>query len=333
MKKLRSLFIAAAFAFGAAMTASMPVMAEEIGSIVGAPADAGSTGDSHGEAEALQKTEDQGFVPALPAEEEEADNSAGITSAPVEKNETVLSAPQDSSVGNAPTETEAEPPKETEAQVEKPAETSAPKEVEKPAETSALKEVETSAETEAPKEAEKVEIRPASADDSQDDEADTSGPGFKMLTPGGGVSEPTVGGGYKGGSAPATDWSKVSGLRKEIVEYAKQFEGCDYVYGGTTPDGFDCSGFIMYVMKNVANVSLYHQSAVQATTGKGVSAAEMRPGDIIAYDGSQKDGLVNHVSLYIGDGKAIHAVGTGKGVRITAWDYETPFAIRNVLGD
>ena len=59
----------------------------------------------------------------------------------------------------------------------------------------------------------------------------------------------------------------------------------------------------------------------------------MRPGDIIAYDGQPRDGKVNHIAIYVGDGKAIHARGKNEGVQITAWDYAEPLAIRNLLGD
>lgn len=132
----------------------------------------------------------------------------------------------------------------------------------------------------------------------------------------------------------STDWDQVSALRREVVEYAKRFEGTPYVFGGTSPEsGFDCSGFICYVMKQAADLRLARQSAAQATAGRAVLAGEMRPGDIIAYDGTPKNGVVNHVSIYIGDGKAIHAAGRGKGVQITPWDYAAPMAIRNILGD
>ena len=147
-------------------------------------------------------------------------------------------------------------------------------------------------------------------------------------------SEPVEPNSGRGVLAGGTDWAKISPVRRDIVDMAKSFIGGTYVYGGTSPEtGFDCSGFIMYIMKEAADVSLYHQSSRQAQSGVGVSVAEMRPGDIIAYDGTPRDGVVNHVSIYAGDGKAIHAVGTGKGIQMTDWDYSEPMAIRNVLGD
>lgn len=156
---------------------------------------------------------------------------------------------------------------------------------------------------------------------------------------GGGVREPSVRRDNAKDPAAAektlpTDWGALSALRRELIDYAKRFEGESYTFGGNSPEtGFDCSGFIQYVMKQAAGLSLTHQSASQAQAGSAVSASEMRPGDIIAYDGTPSNGVVNHVAIYAGDGKAIHAVGSGKGVQITAWDYAPPMAIRNVIGD
>ena len=161
-----------------------------------------------------------------------------------------------------------------------------------------------------------------------------TGPGVAKVQGGSsyGVNEPTVSDIKTSGAAPATDWSRVSSTRKDIVDLAKTFIGGTYVYGGDSPEeGFDCSGLILYVYKEAAGIDLYHQSAVQASKGRAVSVTEMQPGDIIAYDGSPKDGIVNHVSIYAGDGKAIHAVGTGKGIRMTAFDYAAPLTIRNLL--
>ena len=180
--------------------------------------------------------------------------------------------------------------------------------------------------------------RPNSYETLTDEELEAldrvTGPGVAKVQGGSsyGVNEPTVSDIKTSGAAPATDWSTVSATRKNIVDLAKTFIGGTYVYGGDSPEeGFDCSGLILYVYKEAAGIDLYHQSAVQASKGRAVSVTEMQPGDIIAYDGSPKDGIVNHVSIYAGDGKAIHAVGTGKGIRMTAFDYAAPLTIRNLL--
>lgn len=159
-----------------------------------------------------------------------------------------------------------------------------------------------------------------------------TGPGVSLVHAGDhGVNEPTITG---PDTDLTTDWDSVSALRKQVVAYAEELAGSKYTFGGDDPEeGFDCSGFVMYVMKNAANIDLYHQSAVQAAEGVSVTTSEMRPGDLVAYDGVPKDGQVNHIAIYVGDGKAIHAVGTGKGVQVTKWDYANPITIRNVLGD
>ncbi|MDO5550890.1 MAG: SH3 domain-containing protein, partial [Lachnospiraceae bacterium] len=86
--------------------------------------------------------------------------------------------------------------------------------------------------------------------------------------------------------------------RSQIVNYALQFVGNRYVWGGTSlTNGVDCSGFTMQVMKKFG-VSLPHYSGSQAKLGKAVSSSEMRPGDLIFYANSR--GVINHVAMYIG---------------------------------
>lgn len=119
--------------------------------------------------------------------------------------------------------------------------------------------------------------------------------------------------------------------RSQIVNYALQFVGNRYVWGGTSlTNGVDCSGFTMQVMKNFG-VSLPHYSGSQAKMGKAVSSSEMRPGDLIFYANSR--GVINHVAMYIGNGQIVHAASSRSGIKISTWNYRTPKAIRNVLGD
>ena len=120
-------------------------------------------------------------------------------------------------------------------------------------------------------------------------------------------------------------------LRSEIVEYALQFVGNRYKYGGTNPNtGVDCSGFTSYVLRNAAGVQLPHSSAGQSRMGRVVKSSEMRPGDIICYASGKK---INHVALYIGNGKIVHASTEKTGIKVSRWNYRTPAKIVNVLGD
>ncbi len=95
-----------------------------------------------------------------------------------------------------------------------------------------------------------------------------------------------------------------------VVSAALQYLGCPYVWAGSSPSGFDCSGFVMYVYKKVG-ISLPHSSRIQAGYGTAVSRAALQPGDLIFFYTP-----IHHVAIYIGNGKMVHAAGVGKGVRI-----------------
>ena len=83
--------------------------------------------------------------------------------------------------------------------------------------------------------------------------------------------------------------------RRQVVEYALQFVGGRYVYGGADPNrGVDCSGFTRYVLSKSASISLPHSSKGQSSYGRQVSEDEMQPGDLLFYSGS---GGINHVAF------------------------------------
>ena len=122
----------------------------------------------------------------------------------------------------------------------------------------------------------------------------------------------------------------VSSKRAQIANYAVQFVGNRYVYGGTSlTNGTDCSGFTMSVMAKFG-VSLPHNSGAQSGSGKSITSSQMRPGDLVFYSGS---GGINHVALYIGNGQVCHASNAKSGIKISTWNYRTPAKIVNVLGD
>lgn len=97
----------------------------------------------------------------------------------------------------------------------------------------------------------------------------------------------------------------------------------------TPHTGVDCSGFTKYVMQHGAGVSLNRSSTSQSKQGTAISADQMQPGDLIFY-GSGKG--INHVAMYIGDGKVVHASTERTGIKTSPWSYRTPVKIVNVLG-
>lgn len=100
-----------------------------------------------------------------------------------------------------------------------------------------------------------------------------------------------------------------SGNGSSVVATANQYIGSRYIYGGTTPSGFDCSGFTSYVYKKYG-VSLSRTAAGQYSNGVAVSKGELQPGDLVMFG---KSGI-NHVGIYIGGGKMIHAANPSRGV-------------------
>ena len=117
--------------------------------------------------------------------------------------------------------------------------------------------------------------------------------------------------------------------RSKIVNYALQFVGNRYVWGGTSlTNGADCSGFTQSVLKHFG-ISIPRVSRDQAKTGKSINSSQMRPGDLIFYTNSS--GTVNHVAMYIGNGQVVHAASTKSGIKISSWNYRTPAKIRNVI--
>lgn len=108
-----------------------------------------------------------------------------------------------------------------------------------------------------------------------------------------------------------------SNVGNEIVEYAKQYLGCPYVYGGSGSQSFDCSGFTMYVYKHFG-YSLSHSATAQSKMGEYVAKENLQPGDLVFFlDYETMDGI-GHCGIYIGDGNFIHASsGSGYCVKIS----------------
>ena len=114
-------------------------------------------------------------------------------------------------------------------------------------------------------------------------------------------------------SRPNRGNTTVSATGNSIVDYAYQFLGTPYVWAGTSPSGFDCSGFTQYVFRNAAGVSLPRTTYEQINVGTPVAYSDLQPGDLVFFDTMDK-GKVSHVGMYIGNNEFIHAANSKKGV-------------------
>lgn len=102
-----------------------------------------------------------------------------------------------------------------------------------------------------------------------------------------------------------------SGQGAKVVETAKSYIGSKYVYGATGPNSFDCSGFTYYIYKQYG-VSLSRTAAAQYKNGTAVSRSDLQLGDLIVFGPSASG--INHVGIYIGGGKIVHAANASRGV-------------------
>lgn len=120
----------------------------------------------------------------------------------------------------------------------------------------------------------------------------------------------------------------VSNVRVDLVQYALQFVGNPYVWGGTSlTHGVDCSGFTMQVYAKYG-VYLPHSSRAQPSYGRRISASEAQPGDLFFYGSG---GSINHVAIYIGGGQVVHASNHRDGIKISNAYYRTPICVVSYL--
>jgi len=119
------------------------------------------------------------------------------------------------------------------------------------------------------------------------------------------------------------DSEENTGKGQKIAEYAKTFQGIQYLWAGYSPAGFDCSGYVGYVFNTFANVKLNRTANDMSCQGSNVSRENMRPGDLIYYDTNGGRSYINHVGIYIGEGKMVHA-SSSKGM-VTTTSIETSY--------
>ncbi|MDU6337597.1 MAG: NlpC/P60 family protein, partial [Clostridium sporogenes] len=108
---------------------------------------------------------------------------------------------------------------------------------------------------------------------------------------------------------------KTPATHGDVISYAKQYLGTPYVWGGTSPSGFDCSRFVQYVYRNAAGIELPRDTYGQIGAGSRVSQDQLQPGDLVFPD-------AGHVGIYIGGGQMIHSPKSGDVVKISSvWSF------------
>ena len=126
-------------------------------------------------------------------------------------------------------------------------------------------------------------------------------------------------------STPAAD-AKLAAADTEtaagdtIVADAMKYLGCPYVYGGSSPSGFDCSGFVQYVYKECGYSTERTAASIYSTNGVAVDKASLQPGDIVCFSSSSES--IGHVGIYIGNGQFIHASNPSTGVIVSPLDMD-----------
>lgn len=105
--------------------------------------------------------------------------------------------------------------------------------------------------------------------------------------------------------------------KQKLLEDAKYFKGGRYIWGGTTPEGFDCSGYVQYLYKK-HDINLPRTAWAQSKKGEVVDKENLQKGDLLFFLTDKKRGIpITHVGIYLGNGKFIHAASKEKGIIIS----------------
>lgn len=125
--------------------------------------------------------------------------------------------------------------------------------------------------------------------------------------------------------------SGVSSVRAQMVQFAMQYLGNRYVFGGTSlTGGIDCSAFMMRIYQHFGYNGIPRNSAAQAAYCRSISYSEIKPGDLLFYE---RGGRIGHVGMYIGNGQIIHASSAKTGIKISNAYYKTPLKIGRIIND
>lgn len=138
--------------------------------------------------------------------------------------------------------------------------------------------------------------------------------------------DPIGSGSSSGSSSSSSNSSSSSGSSNSsagsaIVSKAKQYLGVPYVWGGSSPSGFDCSGFTQYVLR-ACGYTINRTATAQLSNGYSVSYSDLQPGDLVFFERTYNtDAPASHVGIYIGNGEFIHAGGSAVKITSLSSDY------------
>ena len=126
----------------------------------------------------------------------------------------------------------------------------------------------------------------------------------------------------------ASSTSSSSSLGQQIADFAVQYVGYPYVYGGNSlTNGVDCSGFTQQVYLHFG-YSIPRRASIQATVGTSVAISDLQPGDLVFYGDSEG---VGHVVIYIGNGKVVHASTPSSGIKYSTATYRNVLSVRRIF--